>query len=93
MIKSFKDQDLEDLYYSGTSARIKPSLINRLLRKLDMLDNANVVADLNSPPGNHLHPLKGEYQGYWAISVSGPWRILFRFANGNVYDIFLVQYH
>ena len=38
-------------------------------------------------PGFDLHPLKGKLKGRWAVSVSGNWRIVFRFDNGNAYDV------
>ncbi len=44
-------------------------------------------------PGWHLHPLKGEFTGFWAISVSGNWRLLFRFERGDAFDLELVDHH
>ena len=34
-------------------------------------------------PGYALHPLRGDLRGYWAVRVSGNWRVVFRFENGN----------
>ena len=39
------------------------------------------------------HPLRGEYQGYWSVAVSGNWRIVFRFEAGEAMDVDLVDYH
>ena len=44
-------------------------------------------------PGYRFHPLKGNLKGFWSISVSGNWRIIFRFEDGDVYDVDLVDYH
>lgn len=44
-------------------------------------------------PGFGLHPLKETFEGLWAVSVSGNWRIVFRFENGNAYDVDLIDYH
>ncbi len=44
-------------------------------------------------PGYRLHPLKGDLAGYWSVSVSGNWRIVFRFDGANVRDVDLVDYH
>ena len=44
-------------------------------------------------PGLGLHPLKGKLAGYWSVSVSGNWRIIFRFDAGNACDVDLVDYH
>lgn len=43
--------------------------------------------------GYRLHPLKGERAGFWSVTVSGNWRIIFRFENGSAYDVDLVDYH
>jgi proteic killer suppression protein len=68
-------------------------LQQELIRKLDMLNSTNELRDLSSPPSNHLHPLHGDREGQWAISVSGQWRLCFKFEEGDVFDIELVQYH
>ena len=60
---------------------------------MDMINSARELIDLSSPPSNHLHPLYGDREGQWAISVSGHWRLCFRFDDGDVFDIELVQYH
>ncbi|MEW8026611.1 MAG: type II toxin-antitoxin system RelE/ParE family toxin [Candidatus Thiodiazotropha sp.] len=44
-------------------------------------------------PGYRLHPLKGKLKGYWAIDVSGNWRIVFKFENGNAYVVNYGDYH
>ena len=40
-----------------------------------------------------LHPLKGDLKGYWSITVKTNWRIIFRFRDGNVLDVELIDYH
>jgi proteic killer suppression protein len=60
---------------------------------MDMLESASELMDLAVLPSNHLHPLHGDREGQWAISVNGPWRLCFRFEEGEVYDLELVQYH
>ena len=44
-------------------------------------------------PAFKLHPLKGKLKGCWSVSVSGNWRIVFRFEGMNVCDVDLVDYH
>jgi proteic killer suppression protein len=44
-------------------------------------------------PGFRLHPLKGTLRGHWAVSVSGNWRVTFRFADGDAVDVDDVDYH
>ena len=57
-----------------------------------MLDEATESRHMNLP-GLRLHPLKGARAGQWSVSVSGNWRIVFRFTDGEVVDVDLVDYH
>ena len=93
MIKSFKQSWLEDFWHTGKSGKVPSELRKRVLRKLTILENAKELIDLSSPPSNHLHQLHGDRQGQWAISVNGPWRLCFKFEDGDVFDVELTQYH
>jgi proteic killer suppression protein len=93
MIKSFGQPWLEEFWNTGKHKRVPDHLKNRLTRKLDMLNHAKELRDLSSPPSSHLHSLHGDRKGQWAVSVSGAWRLCFRFENGDVFDIELTQYH
>jgi proteic killer suppression protein len=44
-------------------------------------------------PGYRLHPLKGDMQGFWSLTVRANWRIIFRFEASNVFDVALIDYH
>ena len=59
---------------------------------LSLLDIATGLEDVNVP-GWNLHSLKGNFAGFWALSVSRNWRIIFRFDGANVTDVDLVDYH
>ena len=72
----------------GTSA----DLAVRIGRRLDVLEAAQELSDIDAH-GFNLHRLKGERQDEWAISVSGNWRITFRFEKGEALDINLEDYH
>lgn len=93
MIKSFKQSWLKEFWDTGKQRRVPDHLKSRLTRKLDMLNTAKELRDLNSPPSNNLHPLIGNREGEWAISVNGPWKLCFKFENGDVFDLALTQYH
>ncbi len=60
--------------------------------QLASLNTAAVIKDIDIP-GYKLHRLKGERKGTWSISVSGNWRITFRFEEGNVYIVHYEDYH
>ena len=56
------------------------------------LDAASVVADMDLP-GFRLHPLKGDFKGFWAVTVRANWRIIFRLAEGDALDVDYLDYH
>lgn len=72
---------------------MRQDLTARIRRVLSILDSAELVEDVELLPGMRLHPLKGDLAGFWSVSVSGNWRIVFRFEDGEASDIDLVDYH
>ncbi|HEY4939917.1 MAG TPA: type II toxin-antitoxin system RelE/ParE family toxin [Rhizomicrobium sp.] len=60
---------------------------------LTMLDDLVSLSEIAPLKSVGLHPLKGVRKGQWAITVNGPWRICFRFADGDAYDVEIVDYH
>ena len=96
MIMSFGDSLTEDVYHGNQTRRVKrvpPFLTQAIVRKLDMLNGADKLQDLLSPPGNRLEALKGEREGYHSIRVNDQWRIVFRWHDGNAYGVSLIDYH
>ena len=71
---------------------IHADLIERLVRRLDVIDAATIIQDINLP-GYRLHQLKGDRKGTWSVSVSGNWRLTFIFSNGDAFDVDLEDYH
>ena len=92
MILGFRRKGLEHLFGKGDRRRISPTLIAKVKRVLARLDEAAEPGDMNLP-GFGLHALKGDLAGYWAVSVSGNWRIIFRFQGRDVRDVDLIDYH
>lgn len=62
-------------------------------RRLAALHNAASLEALSHLKSVGLHKLSGDRRGFWAISVNGPWRVVFRFENGDAYDVEVVDYH
>ncbi|MYH62970.1 MAG: Killer protein [Caldilineaceae bacterium SB0675_bin_29] len=92
MIQTFRHRGLRLLYARGDSSRVRADQAQRIALALADLDSASKPSDLDLP-GYRLHPLKGNLRGYWSISVSANWRIIFRFEDGDAYDVDLVDYH
>ncbi len=62
-------------------------------RKLDMLDYAELLTDLRSPPGNRLEALKGDLRGLHSIRVNDQWRIVFRWTASGPTEVDVCHYH
>ena len=92
MIKSFKHKGLEKLYDTGSQQGIKPEHLKRLRVIIARLDASLSPQDMNLP-GLNLYLLKGQYEGFWAVSVSGNWRVIFRFEGNNAFDVDYLDYH
>lgn len=92
MIENFKDRRLKRLYERGDRSKIRADLVDKVERVLARLDQALVIDDMNLP-GYRLHELKGDLKGFWSVSLSGNWRIIFRFENGKAYDVEMIDYH
>ena len=80
------------MYERGDTSRVGPELSGRVALALADLDDAYKPSDLDLP-GYRLHPLKGDLKGYWSISISGNWRMIFRLEDGDAYDVDLIDYH
>jgi proteic killer suppression protein len=92
MIASFRHKGLKEMFENGQARLIEPSLRIRVANILAVLDAASGARDL-AGPGNRLHELHGDQEGVWSVSVSGNWRVTFRFTGGNAHDVDLTDYH
>ena len=68
-------------------------IIDSALYKLDILNSAHALKDLQSPPGNRLEALRGDYAGFHSIRINDQWRIIFQWQDGNVHDVQIIDYH
>ncbi|MEZ5537997.1 MAG: type II toxin-antitoxin system RelE/ParE family toxin [Thiolinea sp.] len=96
MIESFADRATSDFYHGTNSARARriPAQIREAaLYKLDILNAAQSLDDLRSPPGNRLEALRGDYAGRHSIRINGQWRIAFRWEGSNAHDVEIIDYH
>ncbi len=76
----------------GDASQLNPDWLPRIRRVLTLLEQATEPHHL-AVPGFGLHPLKGRLRGHWSVSVSGNWRMVFRFKDGEAVDVRLVDYH
>lgn len=92
MIRSFSCKDTKALF-EGSSPRRFRAIQEAAERKLTQLDAAATLDFLCAPPGNRLEALKGDRKGQHSIRVNDQWRICFKFNNGDVFDVEIVDYH
>ena len=92
MIKSFRHRGVERFFRTGSKAGIQPKHADKLRLQLFTLDSAKQPADLRAP-GWNLHRLAGNLEHHWAISVSGNWRLTFRFEGEDAVLVDYQDYH
>ena len=92
MIKSFSHKGIEAFFIKGTKAGIQAVHAARLSRQLAQLNQAQTPRDMNLP-GWRLHALSGGLEGHWAVTVSGNWRLTFRFEDGDAVLVDYQDYH
>jgi len=93
VIRSFRDKETERIWNRQRTRQIDDGTHRIALRKLLILDAAEVLGDLRVPPGNRLEKLKGDRAGSYSIRVNQQWRICFRWTDAGAEDVELVDYH
>lgn len=93
MIKSFNSKETEKVWNGIISSKLPVSIQNIARRKLRMINNSINLHDLRIPPSNRLEKLKGDKEGYHSIRINNQWRIIFKFENGHVFEVNIVDYH
>lgn len=97
MITSFLDRATEDIF-NGKNSKIARKLLPVHLhkiakRKLDMINAATALKDLEAPPSNHLEKLHGDRKHQHSIRINDQYRIVFTWVDGNADDVEIVDYH
>ncbi|HEX8586907.1 type II toxin-antitoxin system RelE/ParE family toxin [Pseudomonas sp.] len=92
MIRTFKHKGLRAFFETGSTKGIRPDHAKRLSQLLGVMAFARNANDLDIP-GFRLHPLRGDLIGFWSVSVSGNWRIIFRFIDNDIELVNYLDYH
>ena len=92
MIQSFADRDTEAVFLTGTSRRWN-SIARVAARRLQAIDFAGAIEDLQNPPGNRPEKLKGDRAGQWSIRINGRYRTCFRWDRNDAWDVESVDDH
>ena len=92
MIRSFRDKETEKVFRREFSRKFQGiALVAK--RKLDHLHAAAALSDLGAIPGNRLETLAGDRLGQYSIRINDQWRICFRWAGPDAFDVEIVDYH
>lgn len=93
MIKNFISKKLENMFFDNSKKGINPEHLKKIKLILTILETAWKLEHISNIPGLKLHPLKGDFKEFWAVTVQANYRIIFKFKNGNVYDVDYIDYH
>jgi proteic killer suppression protein len=93
MIHSFGDKETEKIFHEEISLKLPNDIQGRVLRKLLMIDASTTEDDFKIPPSNKFEHLKGTLKDYCSIRINNQWRIIFRFIDGESYDVSITDYH
>ena len=93
MIRSFADSETELIWSGRRSRKLPPDIQAVALRKLRLVNQARVLADLRIPPGNRLEVLKADRTGQHSIRINDQWRICFVWNDGGASDVEIVGCH
>ena len=92
MIRNFKSRALRRFMERGDERRIRAEHREAVRDILARLNASATLGDMDLP-GFRLHPLKGVYAGFWAVTVRANWRVIFRFDDGHAVDVDYLDYH
>lgn len=82
MIVSFQHKGLKLLWTKGDRSKLPPTMVDKIIRILNIIDHLETVPDdLQGLEFLRPHPLKGDFAGFWSMTVNGNWRIIFQFDN------------
>jgi len=92
VIQSIRHKGLSRFYRDDDARGVIQDHKEKLRDILARLDAAGTIQDMGVP-GFRLHALQGELRGFWAVAVRSNWRVVFRLADGDVWDVDYLDYH
>lgn len=92
MIKSWKHKGLKLFFETGDKSGIIPQHEKKLKSILQRLDAATKAEDVYTP-SIKFHTLTGDKLGFYAVTVSGNWRVIFKFPSTHAEDVNYLDYH
>jgi proteic killer suppression protein len=94
MIKSIQHKGLKLFWTKGDASKIQSEYVHKINKVLNIIHYLEEAPkDLETFKNLRPHILKGELKGFWSLDISGNWRIIFKFENGNAYDVDYLDTH
>ena len=93
MIKNFACKETEKIFNRQVSRKLPQSIQKVARRKLEIIEGAELLRDLQIPPNNRLEKLSKDRKGQHSIRISKQWRICFKWRKGDTYGVEIVDYH
>ena len=94
-IESIRHKGLRQLYDDDNGRGVQAGAVDKLRKLLLAIETASGLDDLKMFPGWRLHVLKGDLAGFWSLTVTGNWRLIFQYeaANNTASILDLIDYH
>lgn len=92
MIISIRHKGLLLYYESGNGSKLPATFLRKINRVLDQLDAISSVDDIQQM-GQGVHKLSGDLADFWSIKITINYRIIFRYENGEIFDVDFIDYH
>ena len=92
-IQSFRHKGLKRLFEDSDARGLPAGQMRKLLDVLAALDTAEEPNEVGLFPGWRLHPLQGGRKGFWSVTITGNWRVIFRFDKGDAFAVDFIDYH
>ncbi len=95
LIDGFRHKGLRQLYEDDNAKGVQAAAADKLRKLLFAIETAAAIDDLAQFPGWRLHPLKGNLEGFWSLTVTGNWRLIFAYdeATNTATSLDLIDYH
>lgn len=94
MIKSINHKGLKLLWTKGDASRLQSENVHRIKKALNPINYLeDVRKDLQPFQNLGPHLLKGDLKDFWSLDISGNYRIIFKFIDGNAYDLDYLDTH
>ena len=91
----FRHKGLRQFHADDNAKGVQPAMADKLRKLLFALETAEDLDQVSRFPGWKLHPLKGDLKGFWSLTVTGNWRMIFSYdeETNTASDIDLIDYH